>query len=259
MIFALNTSIKINRFKMASNTEHKRESEILSGPAPASITAHVIDFSDTEVNEYKGYFAMTIDNVLTKKECEDLLRLVSLSGNTWPPATVTTYDGSYKLDLESRFCDRIFYTSQSLADRLLARILPLIPPKIITLKDAPDITGQFPVIRNETWRISRLRDELRFLKYGPGQYFRPHCDGHFADKKGEQSYLTLHLYLNDAVEGGATRFAVDFEDPQAGKLDVNPKAGSLVIFQQRDMYHEGVEVTKGTKYTMRTDVMYQKV
>lgn len=73
--------------------------------------------------------------------------------------------------------------------------------------------------------------------------------------------MTVHLYLNGAedVEGGATRFAVNFEDPREGKLDINPTAGSLVIFRQRDMYHEGVIVTKGTKYTMRTDVMYEKI
>ncbi|KAI1394695.1 hypothetical protein F4819DRAFT_480848 [Hypoxylon fuscum] len=245
----------------------KQESEILGGPAPASVTAHRIDFNKTDVKEYEGYFAMTIDNVLTQEECTDLLRLVSPPDNAaWPAVTVTAYDGSYKLDLKSRFCDRMFYTSQALADRLLARILPFLPPEIVTLKDTPDITGQLPVIRKETWRISRLRDELRFLKYGPGQYFKPHCDGHFVDEdKGEKSYLTVHLYLNGgrsddgAVEGGATRFAVDFEDPEEGRLDVNPKAGSLVIFQQRDMYHEGTEVTKGTKYTMRTDVVYKKV
>ncbi|KAI1803047.1 oxidoreductase domain-containing protein [Daldinia bambusicola] len=235
---------------------------ILSGPAPSSISAHIIDFNETDVKEYAGYFAMTIKDVLTLDECVDLLKLISPPDNAaWPAATVTRYDGSHMLDLKSRFCDRIFYTSQTLADRLLERILPHIPPEIVTLKDAPDITGQFPIIRNETWRISRLRDELRFLKYGPGQYFKPHADGQFVDKDGAKSYLTLHLYLNGSedVEGGATRFAVDFEDPQEGKLDISPDAGSLVIFQQRDMYHEGATVTRGTKYTMRTDVMYKKV
>ncbi|OTB07276.1 hypothetical protein M426DRAFT_318295 [Hypoxylon sp. CI-4A] len=241
------------------------ESGVLSNPSPASIKPHIINFNETEVDEYAGYFAMTIDDVLAKKECEDLLKLISPPNNDiWPPATVTAYNGTQILDLKSRFCDRIIYQSQTLADRLLERILPHIPPEVVTLKDSPDITGQSPIIRKEAWQISRLADGLRFLRYRPGQYFKPHCDGNSTDKDGsEKSYLTVHLYLNggdgDEVEGGATRFAVDFEDPEAGKLDINPKAGSLVIFQQRDMYHEGVEVTKGTKYTMRTDVMYKKV
>ncbi|OTA60669.1 hypothetical protein K449DRAFT_383410 [Hypoxylon sp. EC38] len=251
---------------MTANETTIKESEILGGPTPASIKAHIIDFHETDLKDYAGYFAMTIYNVLTPKECADLLAFISPPNNgSWPVATVTAYNGSQLLDHRSRLCERIFYTSKTIADQLLERVLPHIPPEIVTLKNAPDITGQYPVIRKETWRICRLRDELRFLKYGPGQYFKPHCDGHFVDKDGAESFLTLHLYLNggrgndDAVEGGATRFAVDFEDFQAERLDINPKAGSLVIFQQRDMYHEGVEVTKGTKYTMRTDVMYKKI
>ncbi|KAI1457814.1 hypothetical protein F4805DRAFT_474905 [Annulohypoxylon moriforme] len=208
---------------------------------------------------------MIIDNILTRDECAELLKLVNPPGNEeWPPAAVTAFDGTQILDTSSRFCGRIFYTSKVIGSRLLERVLPFLPPEVVTLKDAPDITGQYPVIRKETWRICRLNEKLRFLKYGPRQYFKPHCDGHFTDEDGAQSFLTLHLYLNgggdqDMVEGGATRFAVDFEDPEAGKLDVNPKAGSLVIFQQRDMYHEGATVTKGTKYTMRADVMYEKI
>ncbi|KAI1476871.1 oxidoreductase domain-containing protein [Daldinia eschscholtzii] len=247
---------------MASDSVHGQDRDILSGPAPSSISAHIIDFNETDVTEYAGYFAMIIKDALTPNECRDLLKLISPPDDAaWPAATLTRYDGTQLLDLKSRFCDRIFYTSQTLADRLLERILPHIPPEVVTLKDAPDITGQFPIIRNETWRIARLRHELRFLRYGPGQYFRPHCDDHFVDKDGTKSYLTLHLYLNggEDVQGGATRFAVDFEDPREGKLDINPAAGSLVIFQQRDMYHEGVEVDRGTKYTMRTDIMYEVV
>ncbi|KAI1100054.1 hypothetical protein F4804DRAFT_345025 [Jackrogersella minutella] len=224
---------------MTVNRKKNQELEILSGPVPTSTTAHTIDFNKTNIKEYADFLAMTIEDVLTQRKCADLLKLVSPpNGTAWPPATVTVYNGSQILDSKSRFSDRIFYTS-------------LIPPEIITLKNAPAITGQFPIIH-----------ELRFLKYGPGQYFRPHCDGHFVDEDGAESFLTVHLYLNggnDVVEGGATRFAVDFNNPDARTLDINPKAGSLVIFQQKDMNHEGVEVMRGTKYTMRTDVMYKKV
>ncbi|KAI1085536.1 hypothetical protein F5B20DRAFT_518760 [Whalleya microplaca] len=251
---------------MTTDTAASLELELLSGPAPSSCKARIINFNETEVEEYGDYFAMVIEDILTRKECADLLALVQPPDNgPWPVATVTAYNGTRILYKSSRHCGRIIHPSQFLADRLLERILPHLPPEIVTLSNAPDITGQNPVIRKETWRIARLNDDLRFLKYEPGDYFRPHCDGHSVAKDGaEKSFLTVHLYLNgggddDIVEGGATRFAVDFEDPDAGKLDVNPKAGSLVIFQQRDMYHEEVEVSKGTKYTVRTDVMYQKV
>jgi hypothetical protein len=40
-------------------------------------------------------------------------------------------------------------------------------------------------------------------------------------------------------------------------LDVNPKAGSLVVFKQSDWVHSGEPVIKGLKYTIRTDIMYR--
>lgn len=154
----------------------------------------------------------------------------------------------------------------TIGDRLLSRILPHLPPEVITLENGPDITGQIPVIRKEKWRISRFNEALEFLTYEAGNFVRPHCDAHYVDKdSGETSYLTAHFYLTgsggerDDVKGGATRFAVDFEHLNEGKIDVDPKAGSVLIFQQRDLYHEGTDVTMGTKYTMRVDVMYKKV
>ncbi len=56
--------------------------------------------------------------------------------------------------------------------------------------------------------------------------------------------------------GGATTF---FSNDEKRRLDVQPKAGRVLIFQHRRLYHSGDDVLKGTKYTMRTDIMYQFV
>ncbi|RYP62628.1 hypothetical protein DL769_007234 [Monosporascus sp. CRB-8-3] len=252
---------------MASSDKAALESRVLSGPAPACVSAGVIDFKETEVKEYADYFAMVINGILTPEECAELISLVQPADNTpWPPATMTAYNGSQILDTSSRHCGRIIYNSKAVADRLLNRILPHLPPEVATLDNVPDITGQMPVIRKEKWKISRLSEALKLLKYEPGNYFRPHCDAHYEDKEtGEKSLLTAPFYFNggnggeDSVEGGATRFVVDFANPNAGKVDANPKTGSVLIFQQRDMYHEGAGVDKGVKYTMRADIMYKKV
>jgi hypothetical protein len=79
--------------------------------------------------------------------------------------------------------------------------------------------------------------------------------------KRERTCYTLHLYLNESseempLEGGATTFHSVRSDES--KLDVQPKMGSVLIFQQRWLYHAGSEVIKGTKLTMRTELMYQK-
>lgn len=84
------------------------------------------------------------------------------------------------------------------------------------------------------------------------------------DDKTERSYFTLHLYLNDSdhqpsnerLEGGATTFwSMGMND----RHDVQPKMGSVLIFQQRHLIHSGDDVVRGTKFTMRTDIMYSRV
>ena len=54
--------------------------------------------------------------------------------------------------------------------------------------------------------------------------------------------------------GGATTF---YSNDEKRRLDVHPKAGRVLIFQHRRLYHSGDDVLKGTKYTMRTDIMYE--
>jgi hypothetical protein len=81
--------------------------------------------------------------------------------------------------------------------------------------------------------------------------------------KRERTYYTLHLYLNDTdtqpddepLEGGATTFwGKDF----TRRLDVAPKMGSILIFQQAFLIHAGDDVVRGMKLTMRTELMYAK-
>lgn len=80
-----------------------------------------------------------------------------------------------------------------------------------------------------------------------------------------KTHYTAHLYLSDSVAeageeaglvGGATSF---LSRDESRKMDVNPKAGRVLIFQHRDLYHSGDDVISGTKYTMRTDILYELV
>lgn len=80
------------------------------------------------------------------------------------------------------------------------------------------------------------------------------------------SFYTLHLYPNESdraapgawIEGGATRFH-DMSWDDSKYFDVEPKVGRILIFQHRGLLHSGDDVTKGTKLTLRTDLMYKKV
>lgn len=56
--------------------------------------------------------------------------------------------------------------------------------------------------------------------------------------------------------GGATSF---LSNDAKSKVDVDPKAGRVLIFQHRRLFHCGDDVVEGTKYTMRTDIMYELI
>jgi len=40
---------------------------------------------------------------------------------------------------------------------------------------------------------------LRFLRYDPGEYFKPHFDGVYMRDNGERSCVTIQLYLNEVT------------------------------------------------------------
>jgi len=61
--------------------------------------------------------------------------------------------------------------------------------------------------------------------------------------------FTVLVYFNDDFVGGETRFQEQLERV------VVPRRGSVAIFQHK-VRHEGCAVASGTKYAMRSDVIY---
>jgi hypothetical protein len=90
-----------------------------------------------------------------------------------------------------------------------------------------------------------LPKELRFYKYSPGQRFKMHKDGSWSEA-GLTSKLTLLVYFNDDFLGGET----DFRD-----FKIAPRRGTALLFIH-DTWHEGLMVTVGMKYVLRSDVLY---
>lgn len=102
----------------------------------------------------------------------------------------------------------------------------------------------------------RINERLSFLRYGPGHYFRRHCDGQLVLPDGRISRVTVQIYLGeDGVKGGSTRI---LSKDNSKYFDVFPKTGRVLIFQQRGIWHTGEEVTEGVKYTMRTDLLFRR-
>jgi len=237
-------------------------SDFLRTPGP-EVEVTRIDFAQMGLPEYSGLYAIILDNVLTPAECSLLTTCTEArTSGVWEPALVNVGGGRQELLTSTRKSGRIIWDDRALAERIWGRVQEYVEDiEYLSGVHCADILGNGPVKRGETWRMTRLNERLRFLKYGPGEYFQPHCDGQYiTDDKREKSFFTLHLYLNEADEGNDLKGgSTEFHSMTMHKsLKVDPKVGRVLIFQHAYLLHSGEKVTSGTKITMRTDIMYGK-
>ena len=145
--------------------------DFLLGQGP-EIKKEIIDFQKTKLGDYKGLYACVLDNVLTAAECQQLIRAAeSRTKGLWEQAMVNIGSGNQAFYPETRDCGRIIWDDKDLVAKIFARCEASVP-EILELKDKARITGYGPVKRKENWRLSRLNERMRFLKYVEGNYFR---------------------------------------------------------------------------------------
>lgn len=247
--------------------------------APREVIKTPVDFSTTAIPEYSSLYACILDNVLSASECLTLLNLAKASTDgEWAHAMINSgLGGSQQLDTESRACGRIIWENESIVRGIWPRCEGSVP-ELMGLRDRPEITGKGWLKRDWGYRLKGLDKRMRFLRYFDGEYFRrmlitialkvkmlltaspAHFDAtHTGSKDEEASFITMHLYLNEPdedsmLEGGATRFHA--MDGSKRHLDVEPKTGRVLLFQHEGLLHSGADVTRGVKYSMRTDLMY---
>ncbi|KAG7289697.1 hypothetical protein NEMBOFW57_006073 [Staphylotrichum longicolle] len=204
----------------------------LTTPSPDSlpITLTPLDFATSPLPEYSQCHALVLDNVLSPSECATLLRLAEAS----VPAP-----GQPGSELRHGPDD------------------PWAPALV-------NVGGGFEVLEQEyrnsdriVWDCQEVVDRI---------WGRSHCDAPFVDTRDPsrsiRTLFTIHLYLNDSkaevegaeLVGGATTF---YSGDEKRRIDVDPKAGRVLIFQHRRLLHSGDDVLAGTKYTMRTDILYE--
>ncbi|KAF8880309.1 hypothetical protein BD779DRAFT_1549543 [Infundibulicybe gibba] len=233
----------------------------------------IFDFSTTPLaKDYAGCYIKVIDDVFTPQECADLIALAE-SDSKWKPAAVhhgLVSEQKY-INLEYRNSERILRFDHEAAEKMFQRLLPLVPELVQvkphdtweTMFGAPgEVTG--------TWRLHGLYERLSFLRYGSGGYFHAHGDGQFDLPDGRKSRVTLQVYLNDeGLSGGATRIVgrnrsivgrtgIVYGPNEEVWVDIEPKIGRVLIFQQGRVWYSGEEVTAGMKYTMKTDFLFKQ-
>ena len=146
-------------------------SDFLTGPSP-NLTIAQIDFPKRGLPDYKGLYAALIDNAFTASECASLVRAAEArTDGTWEQAMINVGGGRQMVITDARNCGRIIWDDAEVVERIWKRIRGAVP-EVEVLKNCPKILGSGPVKWGETWRMTRLNERMRFLKYGEGEYFR---------------------------------------------------------------------------------------
>ena len=149
--------------------------DFLLGPGRPKVLKAIVDFDRAGLPEYRDLYATVLDNVFTKDECDTLVRAAEAQSNgTWEQAMINIGDDEQAVMTDTRDCGRIIWHDVDVVERMWSRIEASVP-EIGCLKDMPRVTGKWPVLRGETWNMTRLNERIRFLKYGKGQYFRREC------------------------------------------------------------------------------------
>jgi prolyl 4-hydroxylase len=173
-------------------------------------------------------FKHIVEGFFTPEECKGFIDFSEKQG--YEESLIRTREGEV-MNKEIRDNDRVIWDNPQIAEQIWEMVKDMLPA---------DIDGYEPIGLNE---------RFRFYRYKDGQQFKPHVDGSFRRNETETSKITLLLYLNEDFEGGNTTLVLEGQE-------VEPKEGMLFLFEHRIM-HCGRPVTEGTKYVLRTDVMYR--
>lgn len=171
--------------------------------------------------------AFSIPALMSPEECQTLIVDGERAG--FDTASISTTEGHIN-DLNIRNNARLIFDNADLAAAIWQRLKGCVPPAI------------------DAWRAKGLNERFRLYRYTKAQQFKMHTDGCFQRTMVEESKLTFMVYLNEGFSGGSTHF---------GHFEVLPKTGMGLCFRHH-LPHEGMTVEEGTKYALRSDVMYVK-
>ena len=187
---------------------------------------------------------ITVTNFLSLEECERYINLSERRG--YEAATITTNKG-VEMRSEIRNNSRVILDNLELANNLWQRIADLVPQEInIPLGINSNLIEQ--------WSPIGLNERFRFYRYDRNQKFAPHHDGSYQRSEMEASKVTFMVYLNQEFTGGETKFDLHYPNKN---LIVKPKTGMALCFLHY-LRHQGAPVIEGTKYVLRSDVMYRQ-
>ena len=235
------------------------------------VQKHTIDFLKDDTK--KSVTPFLLENVLSQQECQQLMGAATTLG--YRPDHPTNLNKPTGIDS----CEWLM--DETTLDIILQRCKDHLPDVINTNQN-----------NNSSFHLYSINPRWRFFRYAQNCVYRPHIDGSWPtswvskdESSGEyvystgekptssdsndddqqqdsstttRSYLTFLIYLNDNFTGGQTRFYFADNNKMMAK-GITPLQGSVLVFPQGNtasLIHEGSAVTKGTKYVVRSDVIY---
>jgi hypothetical protein len=193
--------------------------------------------------------AFVLLNFFTAAECQALISIGE--SMEFQPAKVSTSGGSMHTMTNVRNNERVVWQcNEEWLEILRQRYLPFLPT---------NENQYFP--KGYDSESCGLNNRLRIFKYTKGQRFVPHFDAGFNKSDSVRSWMTFIAYLQAPAPGcGHTVFFHSGTDQPI--TSVEPQAGSALFFYHQEHplspLHSGQLVTSGTKYALRSDVMFQK-
>ncbi|KAJ7752471.1 hypothetical protein DFH07DRAFT_706575, partial [Mycena maculata] len=224
------------------------------------VTAGLVDFAAAGLPEYNGCYAVVLDSLYSKPELSGVLAQAE-AFSPWEIAQVNAGPGGQAFTNTSyRNGQRIIYDSFELSEQIFEKVRPHLRD-IEEIEETTFINGQKVA---QKWRMVRLNERLRFLRYPEGGFFKKHVDGHYENEEtGQRTFYTLQFYLpSDSTgshesflpaKGGTTRFL----GRKGAYADVQAIPGRVLIFQHATLMHTGEEVTDGVKCAVRSDILYE--
>lgn len=176
--------------------------------------------------------SVCVEDVFSLIECEKIIKISESVG--YEKASLFDHNGKQFFYTDIRDSLRCIIDDVEFASVLEQRIQHFIPN---------EYRGK---------KFHSINPRLRFLKYNDtSHHFTPHQDGCYSTDK-IMSMITILIYLNDDYIGARTSIN---KDKKTIIGEIEPKPG-LVYLMDQDILHSVPNLITGTKYVIRTELMY---
>uniref|UniRef100_A0A7S4RUC8 Fe2OG dioxygenase domain-containing protein n=1 Tax=Ditylum brightwellii TaxID=49249 RepID=A0A7S4RUC8_9STRA len=228
--------------------------------------------------------AFMIDGLLQQSDCNFLIQKAKAIQEGFHYITEATHVNpddptkTYKVQLQNPNPHKlsVFENSSFIKYLWEQKLKPILSSSSSSSSEASSYMTNF-INRTNCGLPLGLNPRIRVLKYDSedNDRFEPHFDATTNVGGDQTSLLTVLIYLNDGggvdFDGGETFYLnhhvssstystidngskhCDHDKNEAVK--VVPSTGKAVIFEH-DLYHSGAPLLWGTKYVMRTDILF---